>query len=431
MCPNLAINCHFSVFHAIAVTRTLWAAFIIKDIVMTTSPRTPGPWLLPGILLIAMTLRVTFTAIAPLLGELRNDFGLTTAQTGVLTTLPLVIFALVSPLAASVSRRFGPEPSLLFAMIAICLGIVLRSSGSLALLYTGTAIIGCGIALGNVLLPSLLKQSFPTKVARLTGAYSLTMGAAAALGSLLIVPVAQLGLGWRGAFLALMIFPLVALLVWLPQLRHRPSKGVGQNSAFSQRALWRAPLAWQVTLFLGLNSLIYYIVIAWLPAILVSHGYSQAQAGSLHGLLQLATAAPGLVIGLILSRMKDQRIIAVLVSLLGGLGLAGLWLMPDLAGLWVTLYGLGSGATMILGLVFIGLRSGSAHQAAALSGMAQCVGYLLAAFGPPVMGRLHDVTHSWTLALVICTLLSLLMAVAGLLAGRDRLLGKAPSATAP
>ncbi|MBJ3813931.1 CynX/NimT family MFS transporter [Shimwellia pseudoproteus] len=389
---------------------------------MPTTTRSPGLFLLPGILLIAATLRVTFTAIAPLLDELRHDYGLTTAQTGILTTLPLITFALISPLAAGISRRLGTERSLFLAMLLICGGIGLRSAGSLPLLYVGTAVIGCGIALGNVLLPALIKQRFADQVARLTGRYSLTMGVAAALGSLLIVPIAQAGLGWRGAFLALIIFPLAALLVWLPQLPQQASNGVGRSSALSQRQIWRTPLAWQVTFFLGLNSLIYYVVIAWLPAILVNYGYSTAEAGSLHGLLQLATAAPGLVIGLVISRLKDQRGIALLVGLLGVISLLGLWLSPGLASLWIVLYGFSSGATMILGLVFIGLRASSAHQAAALSGMAQSVGYLLAAFGPPLMGRLHDITHSWALALMVCALLSALMALSGMLAGRDRVI---------
>lgn len=152
---------------------------------MTTalSPRgKQGALLIAGILMIATTLRVTFTGAAPLLETIRSDYGLSTAQTGLLTTLPLLAFALVSPLAAGIARRFGMERSLFAAMLLICAGIALRSLPSAALLFAGTAIIGCGIALGNVLLPGLIKRDFSQHVARLTGAYSLTMGAAAALG---------------------------------------------------------------------------------------------------------------------------------------------------------------------------------------------------------------------------------------------------------
>ncbi|EMX3051845.1 CynX/NimT family MFS transporter [Salmonella enterica] len=390
---------------------------------MTTalSPRgKQGALLIAGILMIATTLRVTFTGAAPLLETIRSDYGLSTAQTGLLTTLPLLAFALVSPLAAGIARRFEMERSLFAAMLLICAGIALRSLPSAALLFAGTAIIGCGIALGNVLLPGLIKRDFSQHVARLTGAYSLTMGAAAALGSALVVPLALHGFGWRGALLMLMLFPLLAFLIWLPQWRTTRSANLSSSRALHERGIWRSPLAWQVTLFLGLNSLIYYVIIGWLPTILISHGYSEAQAGSLHGLLQLATAAPGLAIPLILHRFNDQRWIAALVSLLCAVGAAGLWFVPGQAVIWTLLFGFGSGATMILGLTFIGLRASSAHQAAALSGMAQSVGYLLAACGPPVMGKLHDASGSWYLPLSGVTVLAIIMALFGLYAGRDR-----------
>lgn len=376
--------------------------------------------LIAGILLIATTLRVTFTGAAPLLDAIRSDYGLTTAQTGLLTTLPLLAFGLVSPLAAGVARRFGIERSLLLAMILICLGVGLRSLPFVSLLFIGTAIIGCGIALGNVLLPGLIKRDFSQHVAKMTGAYSLTMGGAGALGSAMVVPLALAGLGWRGALLMLMAFPLLALFIWLPQARRQVTAPLTGSGAIHNRGIWRSALAWQVTLFLGINSLVYYVIIGWLPAILQSIGYSEAQAGSLHGLLQLATAAPGLAIPLILYRLKDQRGIAVLVALMCAVSALGLWFLPAQAVLWTIIFGFGSGATMILGLTFIGLRASSAHQAAALSGMAQAVGYLLAACGPPVMGKIHDANGDWHIPLIAVALISVAMAVFGALAGRDR-----------
>lgn len=376
--------------------------------------------LIAGILLIASTLRVTFTGAAPLLDAIRADYGLSTAQTGMLTTLPLLAFGLVSPLAAGVGRRLGIERSLLVALVLICLGIGLRSLPSTTLLFGGTAIIGCGIALGNVLLPGLIKRDFSQHVARMTGAYSITMGGAAALGSAMVVPLALAGFGWHGALLMLMVFPLLALLVWLPQTRKTATAPLTGSGAMHNRGIWRSALAWQVTLFLGINSLVYYVIIGWLPAILQSLGYSEAQAGSLHGLLQLATAAPGLAIPLILHRLKDQRAIAVIVALMCAISACGLWFWPGQAVVWTLIFGFGSGATMILGLTFIGLRANSAHQAAALSGMAQTIGYLLAACGPPLMGKIHDANGDWQIPLIAVALISVVMALFGALAGRNR-----------
>lgn len=376
--------------------------------------------LIAGILLIASTLRVTFTGAAPLLDAIRADYGLSTAQTGMLTTLPLLAFGLVSPLAAGVGRRLGIERSLLVALVLICLGIGLRSLPSTTLLFGGTAIIGCGIALGNVLLPGLIKRDFSQHVARMTGAYSITMGGATALGSAMVVPLALAGFGWHGALLMLMVFPLLALLVWLPQTRKTATAPLTGSGAMHNRGIWRSALAWQVTLFLGINSLVYYVIIGWLPAILQSLGYSEAQAGSLHGLLQLATAAPGLAIPLILHRLKDQRAIAVIVALMCAISACGLWFWPGQAVVWTLIFGFGSGATMILGLTFIGLRANSAHQAAALSGMAQTIGYLLAACGPPLMGKIHDANGDWQIPLIAVALISVVMALFGALAGRNR-----------
>ncbi|HBU9919755.1 TPA: CynX/NimT family MFS transporter [Klebsiella aerogenes] len=376
--------------------------------------------LIVGILFIAATLRVTFTGIAPLLDAIRAEYQLTTAQTGLLTTLPLLAFGLVSPLAAGVARRFGIERSLLLAMVIICLGIGLRSLPSAAWLYIGTALIGCGIALGNVLLPGLIKRDFSGHVARMTGAYSITMGAAAAAGSAMVVPLALAGFGWRGALLLLMVFPLLALLLWLPQARRQATTPMTGSGAAHNRGIWRSALAWQVTLFLGINSLVYYVIVGWLPAILQSMGYSEAQAGSLHGLLQLATAAPGLAIPLVLHRLKDQRGIAVLVALMCVVSTLGLWLLPGQAVIWTLIFGFGSGATMILGLTFIGLRASSAHQTAALSGMAQTIGYLLAACGPPLIGKIHDAYGDWHIPLIIVALIAVVMALFGALAGRAR-----------
>ncbi|MFO6484586.1 MFS transporter [Escherichia coli] len=256
--------------------------------------------LIAGILMIATTLRVTFTGAAPLLDTIRSAYSLTTAQTGLLTTLPLLAFALISPLAAPVARRFGMERSLFAALLLICAGIAIRSLPSPYLLFGGTAVIGGGIALGNVLLPGLIKRDFPHSVARLTGAYSLTMGAAAALGSAMVVPLALNGFGWQGALFMLTCFPLLALFLWLPQWRSQQHANLSTSRALHTRAGVRR-LPGRSHCFFGINSLVYYVIIGWLPAILISHGYSEAQAGSLHGLLQLATAAPGLLIPLFLT----------------------------------------------------------------------------------------------------------------------------------
>lgn len=362
--------------------------------------------------------------MAPILGMIKESFSLNSTQAGILQTLPLLAFAIFSPFAAGVANKFSIEKVLFATLIIIMMGIIYRSLGGIVGIYTGTLIIGLGIAFANVLLPSILKRDFPHKVASLTGLYALTMGIAAAIGSTMIVPLAHIPwFGWNYSLLLTLIFPFIAAIIWLPQLKASVSLSNNlSNATYSNSNVWRSPLAWQVTLFLGLNSLIYYIVVTWLPTILIDRGFSAEHAGSLHGALQLSTALPGLFIGPLLGRMRDQRVIAVLVSLMAASGVSGLMMFPAQATFWIILFGVGSGSTIILGLAFISLRSSSGSQAASLSGMAQCIGYLLAAGGPPAVGLLHDVIHSWALPLTACAVLSLLMAVVGYLSGRNKYL---------
>ena len=375
--------------------------------------------LLAGILLIAANLRAPFTGLPPLLGEIQADFGLSTLATGALTTLPLLAFALLSPFSALLAREYGLERALFGALTAIALGIALRSAGAAWSLYVGTGIIGMGIAVGNVLLPSLVKRDFPGHIASLTGTYALAMGIAAALGSAAVIPLAQTW-GWRSALLTFLILPLPALVIWMRQLADRSSPAADTSTPPHGGKVWHSALAWQVTLFLGLNSTIYYVAIGWLPTILTDAGMSPARAGSLHGVLQLATAIPGLLLGPILRRVRDQRLAAGSACMFSAIALLGFWAAPQFAFVWSILFGVGTGAGIILGLSFIGLRTSNARQAATLSGMSQCVGYLLASVGPMAIGALHDAAGGWAISLVLCAGLAIVAALMGLLAGRNR-----------
>ena len=375
--------------------------------------------LIAGILLIATTLRAPVTGIAPVLEMIRDHFALGTSEAGALTTLPLLAFAVASPFAVLLAREYGLERSLFAALALIAGGIVLRSLGLVWCLFLGTGIIGIGIAIANVLLPSLLKRDFPDKIASLTGAYSVTAGVAAAFASAAAIPLAAIpGVGWDWALGSFLIFPLVAMAVWLPQLAGHTAPAKGTITPPHGGRVWHSALAWQVTLFFGLNSLVYYVIVAWLPAILMEAGYTPAVAGSLHGVSQLATAIPGLIFGAVLGRFKDQKIIAVALPIMTAISILGIWLMPQWATLWAVLFGVGAGATFILALAFISLRTANTHQAAALSGMAQFVGYLIAAGAPPAAGFIHDRSHGWTAPLLACLVLCSVLATIGLCAGR-------------
>lgn len=388
------------------------------------APQRPA-LLVMGILFIAMALRAPITGVAPLIGLIRAQLDLSSTAAGMLITLPLLAFAVVSLTAAGMARRHGLERALFVALLLIGSGIVLRSQGAAWALYGGTAVIGSGIAIGNVLLPSLLKRDFPQRVAELTSAYVLTMGIAAGAASALAVPLANLsGGGWRFSALCLLAIPLAGLLLWLPQLASHTPPAASTTHAPHGGRLWRSALAWQVTLYLGINSFVFYVGVSWLPTILRDAGYSAERAGSLHGLLQLMSAGPALFLAPVVRRMPDQRAAACGSAGASLAAFVGLIAAPAWATLWIVLLGLGTGGGIILGLMFVGLRANHAQQAAALSGMAQCVGYLFAASGPALAGAMHDRSGGWTLALGLCAALCLAMAGCGLLAGRAIQIGQ-------
>jgi len=377
-------------------------------------------WIIAGILLFSANLRGLFTAVGPLLGTLQDAFGMGASEAGLLIALPLVVFCLVSPLAPRLARGLGLERALFVALGVMAVGIVVRAFGPLWALYLGTAVLGAGIAIGNTLLPSLLKRDFPDQLTKLTAVYAITMGIGSAVASAVVVPLSD-AVGWRLSLGAFVILPLASALLWLPQLgRHSDIVRQTTPQAAESVKVWRSPLAWQVTLFFGVNSAVYYAVATLLPSILADAGFTQAMAGTLHGVMQLATALPGLFLAPLVQRTRDQRGIAAALVSLGLVSIVGLCLLPGWAVLWVSGFGFGVGGAFILALAFLGLRTRSADQTARLSGMTQSVGYVLSASAPVLFGALHDKTGSWTPVLAICALLCGLLIILGLAAGRDR-----------
>lgn len=380
-----------------------------------------------GILFVALNLRGPFTSLAPVLGQIMEGLSLSPSAAGVLTALPLLSFALFSPLSANISRRIGLYPTLTLALLIIALGIIFRSLGFQLSLYLGTVLIGAGIAIGNVLLPVVVKVNFPTKIAVVTSLYVFTMGVASTLSSSLMVPISTLEFygfsGWQLALLFNLLFPICALIIWLPQVVKSKVAPVGQLTTQSGNAivaLLRCPVAWHVTLGVGLNSFIFYSLAGWLPTILNDLGFDEITAGYIYGFLQFSTMVPGLLLVPILARTNNQRLLVTVASFSGVIALIGIILLPQFAIFWVGLFGLANCSTFIIGMSFIGLRTDNPHQAAALSGMSQSIGYALAGTGPSIIGYLHSVTHSWTASILVIMFVALLSTTFINLAARNR-----------
>ncbi|MFE4143223.1 CynX/NimT family MFS transporter [Peribacillus sp. YIM B13472] len=379
--------------------------------------------LIIGIILLGANLRAPLTSVGPLVTSIRDNLGISNTLSGSLTTLPLLSFALLSPFAPRIARRFGMELTLFLSLILLTIGIGVRSVGGVPTLFIGTILIGLAIAIGNVLLPSLIKHNFARNIGLMTGTYAVSMNLCGAIGSGISIPLASSsGLGWAGALGCWGILSLITVFLWMPQLR-RPSKS-GKDVQTGQKDkkinLWRSGLAWQITFFMGLQSFIFYTVITWMPEILEQKGLNADEAGWMLSIMQLAVIPITFLVPILAGRLQSQRLLVVppVVFLIAGIFgiLYGSTLFIPVC---MILIGIGVGTIFSLSMMFFSLRTQSTHEATELSGMAQSFGYLLAAIGPVLFGLLHDITHSWTVPLLMLAAISALIFIVGMRAGNN------------
>ncbi|WP_060614290.1 CynX/NimT family MFS transporter [Pseudomonas brassicacearum] len=386
-------------------------------------PLVRRPWLLLlGLILVALNLRPALSSMAPLLSEVSRSLGLSAAQAGLLTTLPVLCLGLFAPLAPVLARRFGAERVVLGILLTLAGGIVLRSAFGQVGLFVGSILAGASIGVIGVLLPGIVKRDFAKQAGTMTGVYTMALCLGAAMAAGATVPLSeQLGHSWALGLGFWVVPALLAAVFWLPQVGEKHG---AHQVAYRVRGLLRDPLAWQVTLYMGLQSSLAYIVFGWLPSILIGRGLTPTQAGLvLSGsvIVQLISslAAPWLA-----TRGKDQRLAIVIVMLMVLGGLFGCLYAP-LDGLWgwAILLGLGQGGSFSLALTLIVLRSRDAHVAANLSSMAQGFGYTLASLGPFAVGVVHDLTGGWNALGWIFGLVGLGAIIAGIGAGRALYVG--------
>jgi MFS transporter, CP family, cyanate transporter len=369
-------------------------------------------------LLLAANLRPALTGVGPVLQEIRSSLALPGAAAGLLAALPLLMFGGCSPFAR-LALVFGLERALAGCLALTAAGIALRSAGSAAALFGGTVIFATGIAVANVLMPSLIKRDFPYQIESMTTAYLMVMSLTAAAATGVAAPLADhLAGGWRSSLAVWAVFAALTLLCWLPKLRNAGVAATEKRPEHPTKPIWRSPLAWQITFFLGLQSLIYYVTISWMPTYLADHGVPRSESGLLLTLSQVVGFAVGFVAPALLRRGADQRPLAVAASVITALCVLGLAVAPRLAGLWLTVFGASLGITFILAFTLIGLRTTDHRQAASLSAMAQTTGYLIAATGPVAFGWLHDLTAGWTVPMAGLVAVTVIEAAIGLGAGR-------------
>lgn len=386
--------------------------------VTAPSPVRAGAGLVVAVLLIALNLRIAVTSLGALLDRLGGE-GVSATTQSLLTSLPVLCFAVIGATALSVTRRIGAHRGLELGVVAIAIGLVLRVLDGTPALILGTLVSCAGIALANVLIPAIVKEHFPDRVGAMTGAYSGVLSLGSALGAAFTVPLADLGGSWQFGLGSWAVLALAAAIAWTPYFRAGDHRRASQRGA----SLWRSPTAWAVTILFATQSTYAYVMMSWLPSMYGDAGFSDREAGLL--------LAVSIVIGVpffmlapsVAGRLRHQGHLVAVLTAITAAGFAGMWLAPAQgAWLWAALLGAG-GAVFPVTLSFFGLRTTSAADTAALSSMAQSIGYLLAASGPFLVGVLHDASGSWSLPCALLVALGAVQMTAGYLAGRPVTIG--------
>ncbi|MFF5988964.1 CynX/NimT family MFS transporter [Prauserella flavalba] len=380
-----------------------------------------GALLMVAVVLAALNLRPSVTSAGAVLDEMRETLGASATWAGALTTMPGLCFALAGLAAPYLARRIGLNTAVAVALGVLSVGLVLRVLNGPWVVLGGTLVASAGIALANVLIPVVVKSSFAARIGLMTGIYTAALQAGGALGSAVTPPLGDAFGGWRAGLGSWAVLAALALVLWFVATRGRPD-GVANapETAGRGRSLLRNPLAWTVTLFFGSQACFAYIMMGWLPQVLLDAGVSRTAAGLMVGLVSLLGLPTSLLVAPLATRRGGQSWWVVGLGVFGIAGVSGLMLAPSAAPLlWSILIGIGM-SVFTLAIATIALRARTSADTAKLSGMAQGLGYLLAALGPFLFGLLRDVTGGWTVpcAMLLCVLVGQL--VFGFLAGRPR-----------
>jgi CP family cyanate transporter-like MFS transporter len=375
-----------------------------------------------AIVLAALNLRPAITSVGPVLDEAARSLGGSGTWAGLLTTIPVLCFAIAGSAAPALARRIGTTAVIGIALAVLGGGLVLRVLGGRSVMLGGTLVAAAGIACVAVLMPVLVRAWFPARIGLLTGVYTAALQFGSVLGFALTPPLDTVLRGWRPALAVWAAPAALALAVWLPVARRGTAAATvrAPDAADTDRSMLRRPLAWTITVFFGLQALVAFVVIGWLPQVLIEAGVSRGNAGLLLGLLSLIALPVSLLVPPLAGRQGSQSGWIVGLGLAGLAGLCGLLFAPSAAPLlWTVLVGLGL-SVFSLALTVIALRARTSHDTASLSGMAQGFGYLLAAAGPFLFGLLHEVTHRWTVPFAMLIGVLVAQIATGAVAGRSR-----------
>lgn len=386
-----------------------------------------------GLVLAAVNLRPAVTSLGPLLEEVRADLGMSGTVAGLLTSMPAACFALFGIAAPRLARRWGPGAVVCAGLAAITAGLAIRPLvGGTAAFLAASALTLAGIAVGNVLMPVIVKRWFPDRVGPMTGVYSMALSLGTAVAAAVTVPMTDaLGGGWRAGLGVWAALAAVAVLPWPMLARHRGGDGdrdrarrttpdpKGGPQAAPTR-ITRSRTAWALAVFFGLQATAAYITMGWMPQVFRDAGVSAPTAGLLLAVTMVMGVPLSFVLPPLAARLRSQGPLVAVLGSFGLAGYAGLWLAPAQgAWVWAVLLGV-SNCSFPLALTMIGMRARTAAGVVRLSAFAQSTGYLLSIPGPLLVGALYQHSGGWDLPIALMAGLMVPQIAAGLLAGRDR-----------
>ncbi len=373
---------------------------------------------LAGIVGLAFNLRPAAVSVGPVLSEVIDTLGMHPTTAGVLTTLPVLAFALFGGLAPLLSRTVGLHRVTLLALVSVVLGLGGRAvTGSVPVFLTCSFLALAGMATANVLLPSVVKLHFPDRIGLVTAIYTTSLAVGLTSASVLTYPVGEALGSWRWGVGLWSLTALLAALPWLLLVRH-DATAPGGSTRVTLAAVAQTRLGWAMAFFFGLQSLQAYSVFGWFAEIYREAGFSATKAGLLLGVVTAISIPASLFLPPIVARTTDQRPLMIGLVLCYPVGYLGLILAP-VGGAWVWAVSVGIALSVFpVALTLIGLRARTAEGTAALSAFTQSTGYLIAALGPFGMGALFGLTGSWTVPLLALTVLSGGQLLAGMFVAR-------------
>lgn len=383
--------------------------------------------LLIGLIMIGLVLRVPFTSIPPVLTNIAQGLHIPVGELGTLTTIPLLMFAICSPFASKIASRFGYAATFVGVLIVLALGSLVRIF-NVPFLFIGTALIGMAIAFLNVLMPAAVMNYFPNRIGIITSIYTTVMTCATALMSALAVPITQ-GSSWKTLLIIITGLVLLTWGIWLVNLKgdqHISNETAEQTDAIKD-SVWKNKDAWIMLFFSGLQSLLFYTGLTWLPTMASDAGLSQTAAGNLSGIYSLIGIPFSIILPAFIEKLalKSRRWVILSFDSLGIIGVAMLLHQQSSFGYWLVvtlLIGCSTGALFPYLMTSFSLKASTAQRSAELSGMSQAGGYLIAAIGPFIFGYGHTLFHSWTLVTWCLLILTVLMTIMNWLMERKEII---------